>query len=84
MRNQEVHPTRLDMATFTDTDSSQNGHQNQGHCRQDNQGRVADPGLPDDPAWSQEDNHAKDVDQAWGKYTVPGAKKDPFGDQKMG
>ena len=63
MGDQEVDPTRLNMASVTDPDGGEDRHKDEGDSRQHDQGGVPDTGLGDNPTGTKEYDDAKNVDE---------------------
>ena len=82
--DEKVDAPGLHVTPLADADGAQDGHEDESDGRQHDEGRLADARLGHDPSWSEEDDDAKDVDEAGGEDAVPRAEEDAFRHQEVG
>lgn len=75
MCDQEIHSATLHATPFADADSGEDRHECDGHCAEDYENGIQDACLGHDPATSQKDDDAEDVDETGGEYAVPGSEQ---------
>lgn len=71
MSDQEIHSPALHATSLADSNRREDRDEGYRNCAEDDEDGIQDSSLGHDPAATQEDDDAEDVDEAGGEYAVP-------------